>query len=575
MSGDHTSIASAEGYDAPGGGAQPGAAPAERDTPQRLRPSRWRPRPFAIVVLLVGLVVTAALTVPAELTYRHNERRLLNLQTRLTTSLLGTAPQQTQAILARIVGLAAESPDPAGTFNDAVGPLIAPNGQYASATLAKVDGDQVTVVARLGGAPIRSLSDPATLAVFRTAARHTTLSTARATAPGTQKLGYLLSAKGSNGTFVISAAQQLPWPYRASVPKSNPNANLDYAIYFGQKTDAADLVVSSRSMPHGIVSRATVPFGDNVLTFVASPRGSLAGGASEYLPWGIALIGALASVAFAFGVWRLARRRATAESAAWTNREMYQEQRSMSETLQRSLLPRTIPAFPGIDIAARYIPGTIDAEVGGDWYSVIAVDEDRFVFVVGDVSGHGIPAAGAMASLRFTARTLARLGFAPDEVLRRTDEEIDIMDDGHFATALVGSVSMGKEEMVVASAGHLPPYLVRDRTGAFVTVAVGTPLGIGMTPALPTTVTFPRGSTLVAFTDGLIERRDEGIEARLGLLAEVASVDAPSAEALLAHIVDTLTADGHEDDIAILVIRSVAGEPGDAVPMEERAPATA
>ena len=84
MSGDHTSIASAEGYDAPGGGAQPGAAPAERDTPQRLRPSRWRPRPFAIVVLLVGLVVTAALTVPAELTYRHNERRLLNLQTRLT-----------------------------------------------------------------------------------------------------------------------------------------------------------------------------------------------------------------------------------------------------------------------------------------------------------------------------------------------------------------------------------------------------------------------------------------------------------------------------------------------------------
>jgi len=514
----------------------------------------------AILALLLGFAVTAALTVPAELAFRHNERRLLGLQTSLTASLLGSAAQQTQATLGRLVGLAAESQDPLGTFTDAVTPLMQPKGQYASAVLAEVVGDQVTVVSHLGAPPIRPLSDPSTLSVFRDAAKTTTLSTGRATAQGTQKIGYLLSAKGSRGTFVISVAQQFPFPYRVSVPKGSPDANLNFAVYFGRSTAASALVFSSHAMPSGITSKTTAPFGDNVLTFVASARGPLAGRSSQYLPWGIALIGALTSLAVAAAVWRLGRRRATAESAARTNRELYQHQRAVSETLQRSLLPRSLPEFPGIEIAARYIPGTIDAEVGGDWYSVIGVDQDHFVFVVGDVSGHGIPAAGAMASLRYTTRTLARLGFAPDEVLRRTENEIDIMDGGHFATALVGSVSISDGEMVVASAGHLPPYVVRDGQGQFVELATGTPLGIGLAPPLPTTVAFPSGSTLIAFTDGLVERRDEGIESRLERFAELASQDAPSAEQLLAHIVDTLTSQGHEDDIAILVIRSGARE---------------
>jgi serine phosphatase RsbU (regulator of sigma subunit) len=226
------------------------------------------------------------------------------------------------------------------------------------------------------------------------------------------------------------------------------------------------------------------------LTLVASARGSQGGRWAEYLPWGIAVVGVTISLLGAFDAERLVRRRAAAEASAQTHRELNEHQRAASETLQRSLLPRTLPTFPGVDIAARYMPATDDAEVGGDWFSVIASGDYGFVFVVSDVSGRGVQAARTMASLRYTMRTLAKLGFAPEEILRRANDEIDLVDDGHFATTLVGSVSLATQQLVVASAGHPPPYLLRHVEGAYITLSTGAPLGVAITSPLPTTVAF-------------------------------------------------------------------------------------
>jgi hypothetical protein len=392
-----------------------------------------------------------------------------------------------------VVGLAAAASNPVPTYQTAISSSLAPKGPYASSALVLVkDNGDVAVLNRQGAPPLTSVTDPSVTALYKRAAATASLVTSRAVGGSTQRLGYLLSAKGSGGTFVVAASQELPLPDRIAIPRGQPDTNLNLALYFGKTIRPADQILTTRSTPHGITSTARVPFGNNTLTVVASPRASLAGAWAKGLPWGILVVGIITSFVSALEVARLIRRRAQAEDASRFNRTLYEQQRSISETLQRSLLPSSLPTFPGVDIAVSYLPGTRDAEVGDDWYSVVPVDDDHFVFVVGDVSGHGIEAAGMMASLRQSTRTLAKLGLPPEEILQRADEDIDITDESsHFATALVGSVSMATQELVIASAGHPPVYLLSGEGGGFITMTTGAPLGLTLAgPPQPTTVPF-------------------------------------------------------------------------------------
>ncbi len=514
-----------------------------------LRPS-WQ----AILVVVLGLLITAGLTVSSALGYTNNERRLTSLQTRLTASLLQTAQPQLQATLARVVGLAAATTNPVPTFKAAMAPeLASPKGPFASATLALVQPKtgQVHVISHVGSKAIRSLNSKATTQLFLKAARSPSLVTTRAVAGGVQKLGYLLSAAGPAGVYVVGAAQQLPAGRRVTVPAGSPDANLNFALYFGSSTTPAALIETNvRRLPlTGTVSQAQVPFGNNVLTLVASPRGSLTGPWSELLPWGILGLGILLSVAAALLTENLVRRRATAEAS-------YRQQRRMSETLQRSLLPRTLPDVPRWEFAARYVPATKGAEIGGDWYSVVEIDEHRFSLVVGDVSGHDIAAAGVMASLRYTIRTLAKLGIPPDEILDRAAEELDVSSDRHFATVLVGVVDTRLEQLTLASAGHPPPLMLHDGRSEFLAVAPGVPLGVVGDPRPePVTFQFSPGSTLVAFTDGLVEKRGRDLDARLKQLEEVAAENPGRPDDLISRLLEVLTSSDEEDDIVVLAIR--------------------
>jgi serine phosphatase RsbU (regulator of sigma subunit) len=253
---------------------------------------------------------------------------------------------------------------------------------------------------------------------------------------------------------------------------------------------------------------------------------------------------------------RLVRRRQYAEELAEDNRRLYAGQRNTSLTLQRSLLPKALPTIAGVEFAARYIPGESGIEVGGDWYSAIAVDDHRFAVVVGDVSGRGLAAATIMAGLRYTIRAYAAIGYNPARILELTAREISISSDGHFATVLVGLVDNDRRELTLASAGHLPVLLLDGERSEFVTVPTGLPLGIGAPTYESTTIPLAPNSTLIAYTDGLVERRSEGLDAGMARLRNAASVDSPSVDHLLTSIVGSIF-DGHpsDDDTAILAIR--------------------
>jgi serine phosphatase RsbU (regulator of sigma subunit) len=517
--------------------------------------SDWRPHWQAVTVLLLGVLVTVGLTVSSALSYAHNERRLTALQTRLTASVLQTAQPQLQATLGRVIGLTAMATESVATFRAAMADELAPKGPFASSTLAVVRSGQVQVLDHVGSPAIQSPQASASTQLFLQAARSSSLVTSRVVGDGIQKLGYLMSAPGPDGVYVIGAAQQLPIGRRVAVPAGSPDSNLNFALYFGRSVNPAALVETNvgRLPLRGTVSRATVPFGNNVLTLVASPRSSLAGTWAEYLPWGILGLGILLSVAAAGVAENLVRRRTTAEA-------LYTQQRRMSETLQRSLLPQNLPAIPGWEFATRYSPATKGAEIGGDWYSVVEVDDHRFAVVVGDVSGHDLAAAGVMAGLRYTIRTLAKLGIPPDEILDRTTRELDVTSDEHFATVLVAVVDTRRQELTVASAGHLPPLILRKGRPEFLTVVPGVPVGVPGPSPQPMTVPFTAGSTLVAFTDGLIEQRGKTLDAGLERLAEAAVEGPASPDDLLAYLVTTLAGSDQEDDIAVLAVRFTGQE---------------
>ena len=343
-----------------------------------------------------------------------------------------------------------------------------------------------------------------------------------------------------------------------SFPRNSPDKGLNIAIYFGKATSSAALIETNVShLPlTGTVSTAVVPFGSSVLTLVVSPMDPLTGRWSELLPWGILVAGLLFTILLVGMTERLIRRRQRAEQLAEENRRLYGEQRSVSLTLQHSLLPKALPTIDGVELAARYIPGETGIEVGGDWYSAIGIDNHRFAFVVGDVSGRGLTAATIMAGLRYTIRAYASLGYSPARILEMASREISIGSDGHFATVLVGLVDNDRREVTMANAGHLPALLLNSEQSEFVEVPVGVPLGVGAPTYESVTVPIAPNSTLIAYTDGLIERRNESLDTGMERLRKAASVKAPWVEDLLTNIVDEFFAEQvAEDDTAILAIR--------------------
>ncbi len=238
----------------------------------------------------------------------------------------------------------------------------------------------------------------------------------------------------------------------------------------------------------------------------------------------------------------------------------FSRERATALTLQRSMLPTGLSAPSSVEVRHRYLPGSKLIEVGGDWYESIALPGGRVALVVGDVAGHGVRAAVTMGRLRTAIKTLSMLELPPAETLERLDDlmhELGVHEP-HFATCVYAIYDSVDGTCEVASAGHLPPLLVRpDGANELLDVSPAPPLGIGASPIISRTLQIEDGSILVLYTDGLVEKRTEDIDEGLARLCKIFGPQSAGqslddlCRASLAGVYD----DHQRDDIAILVAR--------------------
>ncbi|GAB3815874.1 SpoIIE family protein phosphatase [Micromonospora zhanjiangensis] len=223
--------------------------------------------------------------------------------------------------------------------------------------------------------------------------------------------------------------------------------------------------------------------------------------------------------------------------------------------LQRSLIPTELPDLPGLEMTGRYVPGHASG-VGGDWYDVFTLPSGGVGLVVGDVSGHGLQSAVVMGRVRSALRAYALVCDDPAEALTLLNRKVVHFEAGSLTTALYVMISPDRSTMRVSLAGHPRPVLaVPGRPTSVVAAHIDPPLGIGNRDPRrqTTTVDFPPGAVLVAYTDGLVERRGEVFDD--GVARLVAAVPQAPVDTVAATVMATLDAEHPADDIALLALR--------------------
>ncbi len=246
--------------------------------------------------------------------------------------------------------------------------------------------------------------------------------------------------------------------------------------------------------------------------------------------------------------------RATAELA----REL-EHQRHAVQVLNEVLIRPDFPSIPGIEISARYLAADDAAGIGGDWYDSFLVPDGRLLVAVGDVTGHGIPAARLMAKLRHATRAYAVQSLPLVDVLRSLDEFVHLFSrDEQLATVQLALVDHATGVVEIASAGHPPALVIDHDHDRFADVEGGCLLGLGA-PVVAGYERFelPPGAALVLYTDGLVERRGESVELGLErLLRSAKAVDLHDGASAVRDVVldHCLQGTTPRDDVCILVV---------------------
>jgi anti-sigma regulatory factor (Ser/Thr protein kinase) len=230
----------------------------------------------------------------------------------------------------------------------------------------------------------------------------------------------------------------------------------------------------------------------------------------------------------------------------------------IAETLQRSLLPQALPEVPGVTLGARYLPAAAESEVGGDWYDAIALPGGRILVAMGDVSGKGLAAASTLGALRNAIRAYALDGHGPAAIAERVNHFVLAeQSHDHMATLVLATFDPVSGQLSWVNAGHPPPLTIDpDATATFLEGGRSVPLGVLPFPAYrEESAVIASGGAVVLYTDGLIERRGEHLEAGMALIAQAAVAGELDADALCDRMLAAAVPSGAtSDDVALLVL---------------------
>lgn len=234
----------------------------------------------------------------------------------------------------------------------------------------------------------------------------------------------------------------------------------------------------------------------------------------------------------------------------------FEAAREASLTLQRAMMPTTRPP---VGFAVRYEPAVSPLEVGGDWYDVLVIGDDRIGIIVGDCVGSGLGAAAVMGQLRSSARALLVNGAEPARLIEELDSAAMVIPGAYFTTVFVGTLNTATGDLTYSSAGHPPALLAApDAAIEMLTEASAVPLAVQHPITRPQASTrLQPGATLMLYTDGLVERRglviDDGIRSAGDILVDTLGCSAEDvADAMLGS---QTPPGGFDDDVAIVVYR--------------------
>ncbi|MEU2912605.1 PP2C family protein-serine/threonine phosphatase [Streptomyces massasporeus] len=255
-------------------------------------------------------------------------------------------------------------------------------------------------------------------------------------------------------------------------------------------------------------------------------------------------------------------------SIAIDNARRFEHNRDIAETLQRALLT-DLPTTPGLSLAARYLPATHGLNIGGDWYDAFPQRDGGLITVIGDVTGHGLHAAVMMSQLRTALRAYAVDGDSPGRLLTRLHRFLHHLQPDLYATAVIARFHPDEPTLTWAAAGHPPPVLrLPDGTVRTLDAKPGAMLGIPLTQEIADhTEQLEPGSTLALYTDGLVERRAQGIDPGIERLATAlggfrsAELDA-DLEGSADRLLHPLLSDSERDDDVCLLLCHFQGGVG-------------
>ena len=244
-------------------------------------------------------------------------------------------------------------------------------------------------------------------------------------------------------------------------------------------------------------------------------------------------------------------------SLAMQHVRQFESARETSLTLQRAMLP---PVQPPPGFAVRYEPAVPPLEIGGDWYDVLPIGNHRIGIVVGDCVGRGLPAAAIMGQLRSSARALLINGAQPARLLEQLDSAASLIPNAYCTTVFLAILDTESGVLQYSNAGHMPAVLAGPESGmtALLTDAGSVPLAVRRDEPRPqATCVLPPGSTLMLFTDGLVERKheliDDGIARAAHVLVETLKLPLDNvADAVLRELAP---AAGYDDDVAMVIYR--------------------